>query len=139
MFSPLTKIGAKPLQAGTVSVGAGYHLERVSLLAFGRAGMGPDTAIGWGGARGSLALLDRWGVAIGPELAVSAGAGRHLGTKTGLIASIEPGVYLRLKSEAVGAFDLRATWQQPVYAQRDGYRGAVMFSLGWNPAFRWWY
>jgi hypothetical protein len=138
MFSPMVGIGGKALQAGTITTGFGFKFDRVGLMAFGRAAMGPKTGLGWGGIRGNFSLIDREIVELGPELGVSAGAGRNRGEKTGLMTAVEPGIYLRFKSDVVGAFDVRATWHQPLYVQTDGYRGALMLGFAWHPLFRLW-
>ena len=81
MVAPSKKLGPDTLQAGLISTGAGFHFYRFGLLAFGRAGMGPEgTKLGWGGVRGYYSLLGADRFEFGPDLSVSAGAGRDPGS-----------------------------------------------------------
>ena len=124
------------LHAPTIGTGIGWASGRMGLMVFGRVAAGRQgTRIGWGGLRGFAAVAGNEWFAIGPDLAVSAGAGRDRGRKTGLLAAVEPGVSVRFLTEKAGTLELEARWYQPLAMRKLGWQGAAMLSIAWHPFF----
>lgn len=137
VMSPISLgvMGNRDFQAATVGFGIGPHDEKVSLLFHGRAAVGPVLSAGMGGVTGGYDFIDGEHVQFGVNLGVSMGGGRFRGSSTGLLAAAEPGLFLRLLSEKIGAVHFDAGWYQPVYVREGGVGGAAMLSIAWSPFF----
>lgn len=131
----LGAIGNRELQASTIGFGIGPAEDRVHVLFHGRAMVSPALSIGVGGVKGGYAFVEREHVHFGIELGVSAGSGRYRKQRVGLLAAAEPGLFLRVVSEKIGAVHIDAAWHQPVYVHRGGLAGAAMLSIAWSPFF----
>lgn len=123
----------REIRAATAGFGLGVYWKRVGGVVFGRAALAERATLGMGGAQGSYALVERKHVHFGPDLAVSFGAGRIEGRKTGLLAAFEPGLFLRFLTKKVGAIQLGANWYQPVRVRPPGPSGGALLTLSWSP------
>lgn len=131
----LGAVGNHDFQAATVGFGIGPYEDRLHFLFHGRAMVGPTLTAGMGGVRGGYAFVEREHVHFGIDLGVSVGGGRYHRRNAGLLAAAEPGLFLRLVSETIGAVHLDLGWYQPVYVREGGVGGAAMVSLAWSPFF----
>lgn len=138
MHNAGTYRGQPNQQMGTLATGFGYMWARVGFLAVARLGMGPNKSrVGWGGARGYYSLLGSERFEIGPDLSLTAGGGKVHAKRSGLMAAVEPGVSARAYSEAAGAFEVKASWYQPLSNDQAWGNGA-MLSLSWHPLYTIW-
>jgi hypothetical protein len=128
-------IGNRDLQASTIGFGVGPREDRLHFLFHGRAMVSPRLSAGTGGVKGGFAFVDKPHVHFGVEFGVSAGGGRIDRHSAGLLAAVEPGLFVRLLSDKAGAFHIDGGWYQPLLIRRDGVRGAAMISLGWSPFY----
>lgn len=96
----------------------------------------PRLSAGMGGVKGGYAFVEKPHVHFGLEFGVSAGGGRLDRRSAGLLAAVEPGLFVRLVAEKIGAIHIDAGWYQPLLIKPDGIRGAAMLTLGWSPFYR---
>jgi hypothetical protein len=127
--------GNRDFQAATVGFGIGPYEDQLHFLFHARAMVGPTLTAGMGGVRGGYAFVAREHVHFGVDLGVSVGGGRYQGGRAGVLAAAEPGLFLRLLSEKIGAVHFDAGWYQPVYVPAGGVAGAAMVSIAWSPFF----
>jgi len=69
--------------------------------------------------KGGFAFVEREHVHFGVEFGVSAGGGRLDRHSAGLLAAVEPGLFVRLVSEKIGAVHIDAGWYGVVPAAVD--------------------
>lgn len=125
-------------QMGTLATGFGYMWDRVGFMAIARVGMGANKSrLGWGGGRGYYTLMGTERFEFGPDLSITAGGGKVLGRRSGLIAAAEPGISARMYSEDAGVFELKANWYQPL-SNDQAWGSGAMLSVSWHPLFVWW-
>ncbi|MCA9711255.1 MAG: hypothetical protein KDK70_35785 [Myxococcales bacterium] len=137
MLSPISlgAVANRDFQAATVGFGMGPYDDKLHLLFFGRAAVGPTLNAGMGGVSGGYAFVERDHFHFGVDLGVSVGGGRYRGAGAGVLAAAEPGLFMRFLSEKIGAIHVNAGWYQPVYVRHDGVGGAAMLSLAWSPFY----
>lgn len=128
-------LGNRELQASMIGFGIGPHEDRLHLLFHGRAMLSPRLSAGMGGVKGGFAFIERKHVHFGIELGVGAGGGRLDKRSAGLIASLEPGLFLRLVSDKIGAVHFDGAWVQPLVVKEGRLGGVAMLSIGWSPFF----
>ena len=128
-------LGNRQLRATTVGFGIGPYEDRLHFLFHARAMLRPDLSAGVGGVRGGYAFVEREHVHFGIDLGVSAGGGVYRKRSLGLLAAVEPGLFVRLVSERIGAVHFDAGWYQPIVVRSHGIRGAAMLSIAWSPFF----
>jgi hypothetical protein len=128
-------IGNRELRAATIGFGIGPYEDRLHFLFHARAMVGPTLSAGVGGVRGGYAFVERKHVHVGIDLGVSAGGGLHHKRNLGLLAAVEPGLFVRLVSEKIGAVHFDAAWFQPLVVRTPGLAGAAMLSIAWSPFF----
>ncbi|MEM6996681.1 MAG: hypothetical protein AAF721_39620, partial [Myxococcota bacterium] len=123
------------LQASTVGLGIGGVDDGKGYELIGRAALGPDVQIGMGGPRGSYAFVNEDYLHFGVALAATFGGGKYRDKKTPVLAALEPGIFLRVLTRKVGAFELAAAWYQPVWMPEGSIRGGMLGTLAWHPMF----
>lgn len=124
----------RDLRAGVVESGLGVYQDKLGFTAFGRAGVGPNLALGWGGIRLDLVLNKDDRAQLGLGAGVSAGSGKYEGHKAGLLAAVEPGIFGRLLFERL-AVELRADWYQPLYMRPGGVGWGALGTIALTPMF----
>lgn len=132
----LGAIGNRQLQATTIGFGIGPHDEQVHFLFHGRALVGPRLSAGMGGVKGGYAFVQREHVHFGIELGVAAGGGRLDRKSAGLIATVEPGLFVRFVTKKLGAIHLDGGWMQPLVLKEGRLAGSAMLTLGWSPFYK---
>lgn len=137
MLMPITfgAMGNRDIQASVIGFGIGPHEDRLHMLFHGRAMLSPRLSAGMGGVKGGFAFVERTHVHFGIEIGVGAGGGRIDKRSAGLIATLEPGLFLRLVSEKIGAVHIDGGWMQPLYVKEGRLAGVVMLTLGWSPFY----
>jgi len=130
--------GRDDQQMGTLGSGFGYMWNRTGFMAIARIGMGPNKSrLGWGGARGYYSLLGGERFELGPDLSITAGGGKVLGKRSGLLAAAEPGISARVYSDTAGAFEVKANWYQPL-SNDQAWGSGAMLSISWHPLYTVW-
>lgn len=124
----------RDLRAGIVETGLGGAKNKIEFMAFGRAGIGPDLSLGWGGVRIGLVLNRDDRVQLGLAGAVSAGGGKYRKRNAGLLAAAEPGLFARILFERL-AVQVRADWYQPLYMRQGGVGWGALGTIAILPRF----